>query len=153
MLRFVGSVLVAVVVLCGGSFALAQTPDDLLELELAQLMQLEVNIATGTGKTLSKAPAVVTLITAEAMRTNGHEPYIKSDRSKNSGNAQLGYKNLDLRAGLIGKTWRLLTDYTRKEDQEIGFVGGGSMTKRGPPTIVSMPRSCTTIRAFPPTGV
>ncbi|MBT4548926.1 MAG: TonB-dependent receptor plug domain-containing protein, partial [Gammaproteobacteria bacterium] len=45
--------------------------DELFELSLDQLMQLEVKIATGTQKTLSKAPAAVTLITADDLKKTG----------------------------------------------------------------------------------
>ena len=45
--------------------------DELFELSLDQLMQLEVKIATGTQKTLSKAPASVTVITQDDIQKTG----------------------------------------------------------------------------------
>ncbi|MBT5686972.1 MAG: TonB-dependent receptor plug domain-containing protein, partial [Gammaproteobacteria bacterium] len=56
------------------SLAYANSPtssDELFELSLDQLMQLEVKIATGTQKTLSKAPASVTVITQDDIQKTG----------------------------------------------------------------------------------
>ncbi len=54
------------------------TTDDLFELSLEELMGMEVEIATGTKKSLSKAPAVVTLITADDLKKTGYTNAIEA---------------------------------------------------------------------------
>lgn len=53
--------------------ALAQPPTDdvLFSMSLEELMNVEINIATGRGQSLMKAPAVATVVTAEEIRAIG----------------------------------------------------------------------------------
>ena len=52
--------------------------EDLFDLSLEELMGMEVEIATGTKKALSKAPAVVTLITADDLKKTGYTNAIEA---------------------------------------------------------------------------
>ncbi len=49
----------------------ATEPGELFEMSLEELMELEVSIATGNNKALSKAPAAVTVVTAEDLKKTG----------------------------------------------------------------------------------
>lgn len=60
------------------TLAAAPDSDDLFLMDLDQLMNLEVEIATGTKKSLSKAPAVVTLITADDLKKTGYTNAIEA---------------------------------------------------------------------------
>jgi iron complex outermembrane receptor protein len=75
--------------------------------------------------------------TAEASRTDGHDPLIEADRQTSTdqaqgtdvslapGRAQFGLHNADLRLSLAKGHWRLLADYMRHSDLEIGLTGAG----------------------------
>ncbi len=64
-------------------------------------------------------------LTLELSHTDGHDPYIITDRSGTSGNIGLGYKNIDLRTYLARDNWRIQADYTQNYDVEEGFDGSG----------------------------
>jgi len=75
--------------------------------------------------------------TAELGETDGHDPFIASDRQTLSdqafgthaslapGAAQYGWRNMDLRLSVARDHWRLQADYVRHSDLEIGLTGAG----------------------------
>ena len=58
--------------------------------------------------------------TAELSHTDGHDPFIE----KYGQSARYGYDNQDIRCSLGNGDWRLLADYMRHSDMEIGLTGG-----------------------------
>lgn len=76
-------------------------------------------------------------LTLEAMRTDGHRPFIRADRrsllgqsSHAPGRAEFGYDNLDLRLSVSRDRWRLLFDHMAKDDVRIGIAGGSNLDPR-----------------------
>ncbi len=63
---------------CAAAANAQDSSDDLFDLSLEELMGMEVEIATGTKKSLSKAPAVVTLITADDLKKTGYTNAIEA---------------------------------------------------------------------------
>ena len=76
-------------------------------------------------------------LTAEASRTDGHDPFIQADGQSTQdqnfstnislapGNAQYGWRNEDIRFSIARNNWRLLSDYMRRSDLGIGLTGAG----------------------------
>lgn len=76
-------------------------------------------------------------LTLEAMRTDGHRPFIRADRrslagqsSHAPGRAEFGYDNLDLRLSVSRDRWRLLFDHMAKDDVRIGITGASNLDPR-----------------------
>lgn len=63
-------------------------------------------------------------LTVDASTTGGHRPYIASDRLGSAGEARYGWDGQDVRFSLTKDHWRLLADYTRHRNVEIGLTGG-----------------------------
>ncbi len=73
--------------------------------------------------------------TLDLSRTDGHDPLIESDAQTLSdlafgsdaslapAQAAFGYRNTDLRFSIAKDHWRLLADYTRHDDLQIGLTG------------------------------
>ncbi len=68
----------AIAAVAATTLSAAEPSGDLFELSLEELMEVEVEIATGTKKALSKAPAVVTLITADDLKKTGYTNAIEA---------------------------------------------------------------------------
>jgi iron complex outermembrane receptor protein len=78
-------------------------------------------------------------LTADLSRTDGHDPTIVSDAQTSNdsatgsnaslapGEAGFGWQNTDLRLSLARAHWRLMIDYTRHDDLEIGLTGAGAL--------------------------
>ena len=76
-------------------------------------------------------------LTAELFSTNGHDPLIETDAQTSSDqtyatdvsyapdSAQYGWNNQDIRFSVAKDHWRLLADYIRHSDLEIGLTGAG----------------------------
>lgn len=60
---------------------------------------------------------------ADVSATDGHAPSIRQDRLGHSDNARFGYDSQDLHLSVAKGHWRLLADYTRHTDVEIGLTG------------------------------
>lgn len=75
-------------------------------------------------------------ITAEFSTTNGYEPHIGADSiagsgvSGSPGSAETGWDNIDLRMSLAQDNWRLMYDFVRHSDVEIGLTGGYVLDSR-----------------------
>lgn len=63
--------------------------------------------------------------TAELSTTDGHDPFIQSDRANAAGKAHYGWDNQDLRFSIANDHWRLLANYMKHDDLETGLSGGG----------------------------
>ncbi|MCW8919174.1 MAG: TonB-dependent receptor [Gammaproteobacteria bacterium] len=71
--------------------------------------------------------------TAELSSSDGHDPYIVADRqtaddpasSLAPASAGYGWRSEDLRLSLAKDDWRLLADYVRHSELEVGLTGGG----------------------------
>ncbi len=63
-------------------------------------------------------------LTVEASTTDGPRPFIARDRLNQSGHAELGYDNLDLRLAVSRDHWRVLAEHMQKDDYGIGITGG-----------------------------
>lgn len=63
-------------------------------------------------------------ITAEFSTSGGYDPYIDADGIGGSGNAPNGWDNVDLRMSLAKGDWRLMYDFVRHSDLQIGLTGG-----------------------------
>jgi len=74
-------------------------------------------------------------LTADFSKTEGHDPFILADaqtsrdpaNSTAPDNANYGWKNNDLRFSLTNKHWKLLANYMKHSDLEIGMTGGGNL--------------------------
>lgn len=78
-------------------------------------------------------------MTADLLRTDGHDPYIRSDaQSRNDqkdgtsaslapGNADYGWNNADLRLSLGRDNWRIQLDYSKHDELETGMTGAGAL--------------------------
>jgi len=76
-------------------------------------------------------------LTADIFTTDGHDPFIETDgqsaQDQNFGtnvslapdSAQYGWRNEDIRLSVAKDHWRLLADYSRQSDLEIGLTGAG----------------------------
>ncbi|TCJ12954.1 TonB-dependent receptor [Parasulfuritortus cantonensis] len=69
-------------------------------------------------------------LTADLQTTDGHDPRIAADAEHSSaslapGDAAYGWDSADLRLSLARGDWRLLADYIRHDDVEIGLTGAG----------------------------
>ncbi len=76
-------------------------------------------------------------MTLDLSRTDGHDPRIVTDAQTHGdrdfgtdaslapGEAPYGYRNTDLRFSVARDQWRLLVDYTRHDDLQIGLTGAG----------------------------
>lgn len=76
-------------------------------------------------------------LTAEFSDTDGHDPFIGADGqtlqdqrwgtnvSYAPDHAQYGWSNQDIRLSVAKGHWRMLADYMRHSDLEIGFTGAG----------------------------
>ena len=73
------------------------------------------------GTTLNEMRAGATY---DISRTEGHNPYIVSDKSGSSDDIGLGYKNVDLRTYLAQDSWRIQADFIHNFDTESGLDGG-----------------------------
>lgn len=63
-------------------------------------------------------------LTVDASTTDGHRPTIASDRLGSSGEARYGWDGQDIRFSIAKEHWRLLADYTRNRNVEVGLTGG-----------------------------
>ena len=80
-------------------------------------------------------------MTADLFRTDGHDPFIRSDAQTRLDNdpiiassaslapadAEYGWKNADLRLSLARDNWRLQLDYSEHDDLETGMTGAGAL--------------------------
>ncbi len=72
-------------------------------------------------------------MTAEVSATDGHDPLIAADRQSGDDPASslapadtgYGWRNQDLRFSVAKGHWRLLADYMRHSDLEVGLTGAG----------------------------
>ncbi|NOQ77823.1 MAG: TonB-dependent receptor, partial [Gammaproteobacteria bacterium] len=64
-------------------------------------------------------------MTAEFSTTDGHDPFIKADRSNAAGKAQYGWDNQDIRFSIANDHWRFLANYMKHDDLETGITGAG----------------------------
>ncbi len=72
-------------------------------------------------------------LTVEAYATDGHDPFIEEDKqtvdhpssSLAPGISGYGWKSQDVRFSVAKGDWRLLADYMRHSDLEIGMAGAG----------------------------
>jgi iron complex outermembrane receptor protein len=64
-------------------------------------------------------------VTAELLRTEGHQPWISPDAGGVSGHANYGWEGRDIRLSLSQGAWRLLADYSAQDDLAVGFNGAG----------------------------
>ena len=64
-------------------------------------------------------------MTAEFSTTDGHDPFIKADRSNSAGKAQYGWDNQDIRFSIANDHWRFLANYMKHDDLETGMSGMG----------------------------
>lgn len=62
-------------------------------------------------------------VTANLTSTDGHQPWISSDKNKDSGRADYAWDGQDLRLSLNQGPWRLLADYAAQDDLAVGFNG------------------------------
>ena len=62
-------------------------------------------------------------VTANLTSTDGHQPWISSDKNKDSGRANYAWDGQDLRLSLSQGPWRLLADYAGQDDLAVGFNG------------------------------
>lgn len=62
--------------------------------------------------------------TADVSHTDGHHPFIAKDRINSPpGRANYGWDNQDIHFSLGKNYWRLLADFTRHDNVEIGLTG------------------------------
>lgn len=67
-------------ILCSGSFGHAEPPEpsgDLIDLPLEQLMEMDVAVASGKSSTIREAPGIVSVVTAEEIRSSGARDLIE----------------------------------------------------------------------------
>ncbi len=61
--------------------------------------------------------------TADLLDTDGHDPFIAADRQGTPGRAEYGWENADLRMSVAKDHWRVLANYMRHSDLEVGMTG------------------------------
>jgi len=66
-------------------------------------------------------------LTAEFSTTDGHDPYIKTDRSGMTGEVEYGWDNQDIRFSVSNSHWKLLGSYMSHDELETGISGGGNI--------------------------
>ncbi|MDX9994072.1 MAG: TonB-dependent receptor [Rhodocyclaceae bacterium] len=69
-------------------------------------------------------------LTADFSRIDGHSPHIARASGGASGYAEYGWTNADLHLSLGKGSWRMLADYTRHDDLQIGLTGGAVLDPR-----------------------
>lgn len=69
-------------------------------------------------------------LTIDATTTDGHQPHIARDRLGSADEARYGWQSQDLRFSIAQDHWRLLADYARHRNVEIGLTGGSVLDPR-----------------------
>jgi len=64
-------------------------------------------------------------LTADFATTDGHDPYIISDKAGLSEHVNYGWDNSDLRISISKENWQFLANYARHDHIETGMTGAG----------------------------